>query len=78
MHKKAFFKILNGFYLICPFYLKKIGLSPTRVEKNFFEIGRKGYQKKRYFMLISKSVDLLRQEFLKDFFSEKHFFAKFA
>jgi hypothetical protein len=42
------------------------------LKKNFFEIRRKGYQKKRNFALISKCVELLlRQEVPKDFFSEK-------
>jgi hypothetical protein len=48
------------------------------LRKNFFEIGRAGYQKKRNFALIKKCVELLRQEVPKDFFSEKGFFAKFS
>jgi hypothetical protein len=57
VYKKVFFDILNGFYLI--FFLtfypsKKVTLPLIRVEKNFFKIGRAGYQKKRNFVLISK------------------------
>jgi hypothetical protein len=44
------------------------------LKKNFFKIGRKGYQKKRNFALISKML----REVPKDFFSEKQFFAKFS
>jgi hypothetical protein len=49
-------------------------MSLLRVEKKFFEIGRKGYQKKENFALISKMCRTLA----KDFFSEKRFFGKFS
>ncbi len=38
---------------------KKIASSLIRVEKNFFKIGRKGYQKKQNFVLISKLLLIL-------------------
>jgi hypothetical protein len=46
------------------------------LKQNYFKIGCKGYQKKRNYALISKYVEILRQEVPKDFFSEKRFFAK--
>ncbi len=78
VYKKAFFKILNGFYLIWAFNYKKTAPSLIGVEKNFFKIGRKGYQKSGILRWFQKCVKLLRQEVLKDFFSEKQFFAKFS
>ncbi len=53
VHKKAFFKISVSilFELLTS---KKTAMSLIRVEKNFFEIGRAGYQKKQNFVLISK------------------------
>ncbi len=38
---------------------KSIALSPRRVENNFLEIVRKGYQKKAQFVLISKRCKTL-------------------
>ncbi len=46
---------MNEFYLIWPFILQKKYRHPLKeLKKNFFEIGRTGYQKKRNFALISK------------------------
>jgi hypothetical protein len=47
------------------------------LKKNFFKIGRKGYQKKQNFALIKKFLELLRQEVPKDFFSENNFLQNF-
>jgi hypothetical protein len=55
--------------------LKKVAPPLTRVEKNFFEIGHTGYQKKRNFALISKLCRSLvfgkREKVCKNRFSEK-------
>ncbi len=77
VYKKAIFKILNGFYLIWPFNFKKIAPPLIRVEKKFFKIGRRGYQKKRNFVLISKMCRTLATRISKDFFSENRFFLNF-
>jgi hypothetical protein len=79
VYKKAFFLILNGFYLIWPFTFQKNSL--IRVGKKLslkLEIGRKGCQKKRNFALISKMCRTLLSRNSQRFFLRKNFFAKFA
>ncbi len=76
VYKKEFFKILNGFYLIWPFNLKKNSTVPS---KNWKKISSK---------LVAKGIkrsgilrwfqELLRQEVPNDFFSEKQFFSTFS
>ncbi len=79
VYKKVFFEILNGFYLIWPFILRrKVALPLIRVEKNFFEIGHAGYQKKRNFALILKMCRTLASRSSQRFFLRKQFFAKFS
>ncbi len=79
VYKKVFFEILNGFCLIWPFILQnKVSLSLKRVEKNFFEIGRTGYHKKRHFALISKmcrSLEFGKRE--KKFYRKTEFLGAF-
>jgi hypothetical protein len=56
---------------------KKVATPLIRVEKNFFEIGRAGYQKKRNFSLISKIWRILEFGKGKKFFYRKtEFLAK--
>ncbi len=57
---------------------RKTAPSLIRAEKNFFKIGRAGYQKKRNFALISKMCRGLASRISQNFFSEKQFFAKFS
>ncbi len=65
VYKKAFFKILIGFYLIWAFnFQKKI----KELNKNFFKIGHAGYQKKRNFVLISKMCRTLASRSSQRFF----------
>jgi hypothetical protein len=52
VYKQAFCNILNDFYLICPFILRKSIIPPYTSYTNFYKIVRKGYQKKRNFALI--------------------------
>jgi hypothetical protein len=56
---------------------KKTAPSLVRVKKNFFKIGRAGYQKKRNFALISKMCRTLRQEVPKDFSQKNDFLQNF-
>ncbi len=77
VYKKAFFKILNGFYLLWPFNFQKIAPSLIRVEKNFFKIGCKVY-KKRNFELISKMCRTLVSRSSQRFFLRKALFCKFS
>jgi hypothetical protein len=73
VYKKVFLELLNSFYLIWPFILRKKQRRPLKELKNFFfEIGRAGYQKKRNFALISKmcrSLEFGKRE--KKIFPEK-------
>ncbi len=63
VYKKAFCEIS---YL--SFYpSKKTAPSLIKVEKNFFEIGRAGYQKKRNFALISKMIRSLASRSSQNF-----------
>ncbi len=57
---------------------KKIAPSLIRVEKIFFKIEHKGYQKKQILRWFKKCVELLRQEVPKDLLSENRFLAKFS
>ncbi len=73
--KKAFFKILNVFLSYLTFNPpKKVALPLIRVEKKFFKIVRKGYQKKRNFVLISKMCRSVEVNKRGKFFSEKLIF----
>jgi hypothetical protein len=54
--------------------LKKTASFLTRVVKNFFKIGRKGYQKKRNFALISKMCRTLASRSSQRFFLRKTIF----
>ncbi len=55
VYKKAFFEILNSFYLIWPFILRKSSTNPYKSWKKIsFKLGVQGYQKKWNFALISK------------------------
>ncbi len=78
VYKKAFFKILNGFSLIWPFNFQKNSTVhyTVRVEKNFYKIGRKGYQKKQNFALISKMSRNLASRSSQRFFLRKTIFCK--
>jgi hypothetical protein len=63
VYKKAFFKILNGFYV------------PYKNWNFFFKLGAKGIKRNGILRWFQKCVELLRQEVPKDFFSEKRFLA---
>jgi hypothetical protein len=77
VYQKAFFEILNGFYLIWAFILRKKQHPPLKeLKKNFFEIGRAGYQKKRNFALISKMCRSLESRSSQKFFLRKTIFCK--
>ncbi len=57
VYNKAFFEILNGFYLIWPFILRKkyCSFAPYKSWKKISsKLAVTGYQKKRNFTLISK------------------------
>ncbi len=57
---------------------KKIAPFLTRVEKNFFKIGRTGYQKKRNFALISKMYRTLASRSSQRFFLRKTLVCKIS
>ncbi len=77
--KKAFFKILNGFYLIWPFNFQKNSTVPYKSRKKISsKLGVQGIQRSGILRWFQKCVELLRQEVAKDFFSEKRFSAKFS
>ncbi len=62
---------MNGFYLIWAFNFQKNRTVPYKSWKNFFKIGRKGYQKKRNFALISKMCRNLASRSFQRFFLRK-------
>ena len=77
VYKKAFFKILIGFYLIWTLNFQKNSTIPYKSwKKNFFEIGRAGYQKKRNFALIAKMCRTLASRSSQRFFLRKTIFCK--
>jgi hypothetical protein len=79
VYKKAFFKILNGFYLIWPFNFQKNSTLPYKSWKKISsKLGAKGIKSSKILCWFQKCVKLLRQEVPKDFFSEKRFSAKFS
>jgi hypothetical protein len=54
---------------------RKISTAPSMSWSNFFEIARKGYQKKQFFSLIyQKGVKLKR----KNFYRKSHFYGFFT
>jgi hypothetical protein len=57
---------------------KKTAPSLIRVEKNFFKIGRKRYQTKWNFVLISKMCRTLASRSFKRFFLRKTIFCKIS
>ncbi len=70
VYKKAFFKILNRFYLIWPF--PKNSTVPYKSWKKISsKLGTKGIKRSGILRLFQKCVELLRQEVPKDFFSRK-------
>ena len=79
VYKKAFFKVLIGFYLIWTFNFQKNSTVPYK-SWNFFlsKLGVQGIKRSGSLRWFQKCVELLRQEVPKDFFSEKRFFAKFS
>ncbi len=78
VYKKEFINILNGFYLIWAFNLKKQHPPLSELRKNFFKIGRKGYQKKRNFALISKMCRTLASRSSQKIFFRKTIFCKLS
>jgi hypothetical protein len=77
--KKAFFKILNGFYLIWAFNFQKNSTVPYKSWKKISsKLGAKGIKRSEILRWFQKCVELMRQEVPKDFFSEKWICAKFS
>ncbi len=75
VYKKAFVKILIGFYLIWAFTFQKNSTFPFKSKKKISsKLGVQGIKRSWF----QKCVELLRQEVPQDFFSEKRYFAKFS
>ncbi len=78
VYKKAFFKILIGFYLIWAFNFQKNSTVPYKSWKIISsKLGVQGIKRSGILHWFQKCVELMCQKVPKDFFSEKRFFAKF-
>jgi hypothetical protein len=79
VYNKAFLKILIGFYLIWAFTFQKNSTTPYKSWKKFSsKLGVQGIKRSGILRWFQKWVELLRQEVLQNFFSEKWYFAKFS
>jgi hypothetical protein len=76
VYKKAFLKILNGFYLIWVFNLKKTASSLIRVDKIFLQNWAQRVSKEAEFSLISKMCRTLASRSSQRFFLRKRTFCK--
>ncbi len=75
--KKAFTRVINGFYLICAFNFQKNSTVPFKSWKKISsKLSMQGIKRSGILRWFQKCVELLRQEVPKDFFSEKQFFCK--
>ncbi len=77
VYEKAFFEILNGFYLIWPFKFQENSIVTYKSwKKLFLQIGQNWSQKKRNFAEISKMCRTLVLRSFQRFFLRRTLFSK--